>query len=212
MFSLFKSYYVDDTAFILLSRGEVVAASKLIVSHFRRFGLTIHTGSKRKNEKSKTEAIHFPRPGQESSAADMEDIEIDDDRFMSFCVKFKYVGSYYRKGSTRTGGEYNPATSFEVWQCVYVHDGLLMYNGCKWYCRRCLGNTGEYRRRAWPSWFVRTESAAGCPGGARLDELGSLLSAWLLCGPCGGHCCLGDNCGGLDDYFVIAHGRRGLSA
>jgi hypothetical protein len=55
----------------------------------------IHTGSKRKNEKSKTEAIHFSRPGQESSAADMEDIEIDDDRFMSFCVKFKYLGSYF---------------------------------------------------------------------------------------------------------------------
>jgi hypothetical protein len=49
MFSFFKSYYVDDTVFILLSRGEVVAAcSKLIVSHFRRFGLTIHTVSKRK--------------------------------------------------------------------------------------------------------------------------------------------------------------------
>jgi hypothetical protein len=95
MFSFFKSYYVDDTAFILLSRGEVIAASKLIVSHFRRFGLTIHTGSKRKGEDSKTEAIHFPRPGQESSAADMEDIEIDADRFMSFCIKFKYLGSYF---------------------------------------------------------------------------------------------------------------------
>jgi hypothetical protein len=47
-----KSYYVDDTAFILLSRGEVIAASKLIVSHFRRFGLTIHTGSRRKGEDS----------------------------------------------------------------------------------------------------------------------------------------------------------------
>jgi hypothetical protein len=31
MFSFFKSYYVGDTAFILLSRGEVIA-SKLIVS------------------------------------------------------------------------------------------------------------------------------------------------------------------------------------
>jgi hypothetical protein len=80
MFSFFKSYYVDDTAFILLSRGEVIA-SKLIVSHFRRFGLTIHTGSEKKDSKK---AIHFPRPGQESSAADMEDIEIDADRFMSF--------------------------------------------------------------------------------------------------------------------------------
>ena len=95
MFSFFKSYYVDDTAFILLSRLEVIAASKLIVSHFRRFGLTIHTGSKRKNEGSKTEAIHFPRPGQESTAADMEDIEIDEDRFLTFCLKFKYLGSYF---------------------------------------------------------------------------------------------------------------------
>jgi hypothetical protein len=47
MFSFFKSYYVDDTAFILLSRGGD-RRLKLIVSHFRRFGLTIHTGSKRK--------------------------------------------------------------------------------------------------------------------------------------------------------------------
>jgi hypothetical protein len=95
MLSFFKSYYVDDTAFILLSRGEMIAVSKFIVSHFRRSGLTIDTGSKRKNEKSKMEAIHFPRPGQESSAADMEDIEIDDDRFRPFCVKFKYLGSYF---------------------------------------------------------------------------------------------------------------------
>jgi hypothetical protein len=48
MFS-FKSYYVDDTAFILLSRR--IAASKLIVS-LSIFGLTIHTGSKRKGEDS----------------------------------------------------------------------------------------------------------------------------------------------------------------
>jgi hypothetical protein len=25
----------------------------------------------------------------------MEDIEIDDDRFISFCVKFKYLGSFF---------------------------------------------------------------------------------------------------------------------
>jgi hypothetical protein len=49
-FSFFKSYFVDDTAFILLSRKELVTASKLIVSYFRRFGLTIHTGVKSKNE------------------------------------------------------------------------------------------------------------------------------------------------------------------
>jgi hypothetical protein len=50
MFSFFNSYYVDGTAIILLSRGEGIAASELIASHFRRFGLTIHTGSQRKKE------------------------------------------------------------------------------------------------------------------------------------------------------------------
>jgi hypothetical protein len=90
-FSFFKSHYVDDTAFVLLSRGELVTASKLIVSHFRRFGLTIHTGVRSKHEGSKTESIHFPRRGQESSATDTEDIESDDDRCMSFCIKFKYL-------------------------------------------------------------------------------------------------------------------------
>jgi hypothetical protein len=94
-FSFFKSYYVDDTAFILLSRADLDAASKLIVSHFRRFGLTIHTGVKSKNEDSKTEAIHFPKPLHVSSNADTENIEIDDDRFMSFCIKFKYLGTFF---------------------------------------------------------------------------------------------------------------------
>jgi hypothetical protein len=30
-----------------------------------------------------------------SSAADKEGIVIDEDRFMSFCIKFKYLGSYF---------------------------------------------------------------------------------------------------------------------
>jgi hypothetical protein len=46
MFSFFKSYYVDDTAFILSQPRRVIAPLHLS-SHFR-FGLTIHTGSKRK--------------------------------------------------------------------------------------------------------------------------------------------------------------------
>jgi hypothetical protein len=56
-FSVFNSYYVDDTAFILFSRGELVATSKLTVSHFRRFGLSIHTGVLSKHEASKTETF-----------------------------------------------------------------------------------------------------------------------------------------------------------
>jgi hypothetical protein len=56
----------------------------------RRFGLTIHTGVKSKNEGSKAKAIHFPRPGQQSSAADTEDIDI-----CLFCIKFKYLGTFF---------------------------------------------------------------------------------------------------------------------
>jgi hypothetical protein len=74
--------------------GELVTASQLIVSPFRRFGLTILTGVKSKNEGSKTEAIHFPRRGQESWVTDIEDIEIHDDHFMFFCIKFKYLGTF----------------------------------------------------------------------------------------------------------------------
>jgi hypothetical protein len=50
---------------------------------------------------SKTEAIHFPRlaavpaGGQESSSADTEDIDIDEDCFMSFRIKFKYLGTFF---------------------------------------------------------------------------------------------------------------------
>jgi hypothetical protein len=49
---------------------------------------------KSKNEDSKTEAMYFPKPGQESSVAGIEDIEIDEDRYMSLCLKFKYLGTY----------------------------------------------------------------------------------------------------------------------
>jgi hypothetical protein len=31
----------------------------------------------------------------DTALKDMQDIEIDDDRFMFFCVKFKYLGSYF---------------------------------------------------------------------------------------------------------------------
>jgi hypothetical protein len=81
MFSFFKSYYVAIRP-SFFSAAESDRRLKLIVSHFRRFGLTIHTGS-RKAKTRKRRPFTF-RPGQESSAADMEDIEIDADRFMSF--------------------------------------------------------------------------------------------------------------------------------
>jgi hypothetical protein len=95
-FSFFKSYYVDDTAFLILKRSDLDKVAKLIASHFRRFGLTIHTGSRRANETSKTEDMRFIFAFKKTEAEGiLEDIERDEDRFMSSCNKFVYLGSVF---------------------------------------------------------------------------------------------------------------------
>jgi hypothetical protein len=38
-FSFWRSYYVNDAAFLFLNREDIEQASKLIMSHFKRFGL-----------------------------------------------------------------------------------------------------------------------------------------------------------------------------
>jgi hypothetical protein len=43
-FSFWKSYYVDDAAFLFLNRENIERASKLITKHFKHFGLTVHSG------------------------------------------------------------------------------------------------------------------------------------------------------------------------
>ena len=73
-FSFWKSYYVDDTAFLFLSRKDIEEASKLIKSHFTRFGLTVHCGDKRNDGSSKTEAMFFPPPGKVATATDTANI------------------------------------------------------------------------------------------------------------------------------------------
>jgi hypothetical protein len=91
-FSFFKSYYmwtIELSSFLAAENWSLLPS--LVSLTFR---LTIHTGIRTKNEGTKMEAIHFPRPGEESSAADTEDIDIDEDRFMSFCIKFKYLRTF----------------------------------------------------------------------------------------------------------------------
>jgi hypothetical protein len=83
-----RSYYVGDTAFVLLNR---IFASKLIVSHFRRFVLTSHTVKRKSETLKKTNHSLFQRGlDRRSSAADMEDIKID---ILSFASSSKYLGS-----------------------------------------------------------------------------------------------------------------------
>ena len=94
-FSFWKSYYVDDAAFIFLNRQDLQTASSLITTHFRKFGLTVHCGDRRTNEPSKTEAMHIPAPGQKSTENDTADIDIDENHFFSFCKNFKYLGTNF---------------------------------------------------------------------------------------------------------------------
>jgi hypothetical protein len=60
-FSFWKSYYIDDAAFLFLNRNDIERASLIIVHQFSGFGLRVHYGDKRNDEKSKTEAMHIPR-------------------------------------------------------------------------------------------------------------------------------------------------------
>lgn len=92
-FSFYQSFYVDDAAFILLNRTEAQAAIRLITSHFKRFGLTVHTGDRNKEDKSKTEFVFIPAPTHSPTPSDTADINIDDNRFISSCDKFQYLGT-----------------------------------------------------------------------------------------------------------------------
>ena len=94
-FSFWKSYYVDDAAFLFLNRHDLETASSLIATHFRRFGLTVHCGDRRNNEPSKTEAMHIPAPGQVSTENDTADINLDENQYFSFCKNFKYLGTNF---------------------------------------------------------------------------------------------------------------------
>ena len=84
---------MDDAAFILLNRKDLEEASRLIVTHFRRFGLTVHAGSRSKNCGPKTEAMYIRRPKQPSEPNKKADIIIDEDSFFEFTTEFKYLGN-----------------------------------------------------------------------------------------------------------------------
>ena len=81
--------------YLFLSRKDIEEASKLIKSHFTRFGLTVHCGDRRNDGSSKTEAMFFPPPGKIATATDTADIQINEHEFFSYCDKFKYLGSIF---------------------------------------------------------------------------------------------------------------------
>ena len=94
---------LDDMAVIFTNRQDVDKGMKLSVRHFRRFGLSIHTGTLDAEgnlvKKSKTEILYIPPKHQRkmeytSFVEQTVDVMIGGGRFMSFCDKFKYLGSW----------------------------------------------------------------------------------------------------------------------
>ena len=96
-FKFDRSFYVNDAAFIFLSREDIKKGGKLIQTHFRKFGLTVHAGNKTKEgDKSKTEAMFIPGAGKNTTTIDEEaDIMIGEQEFYSYTKKFKYLGSIF---------------------------------------------------------------------------------------------------------------------
>jgi hypothetical protein len=95
-FTVTSSYYVDDSAYIFLNRLDLERASKLIVSHYQRFGLTVHRGDNRDAKpESKTEMMFIPGYGQSATPADTAIIELDEHQFFGVCNQFKYLGTTF---------------------------------------------------------------------------------------------------------------------
>jgi hypothetical protein len=65
------------------------------MSHFKCFGLTIHSGDKKANEPWKTEAMHIHQPYQQSSIEDTSVIMLNEDCFFAYCIHFKYLGTTF---------------------------------------------------------------------------------------------------------------------
>ena len=84
-FEFVDTYYVDNAIYLLLDRNDLEQAAKLIKNHFRRFGLSVHYGDKRTKEKLKTEIMHIPRPGQESTAEETADVMLNKNEYFGFC-------------------------------------------------------------------------------------------------------------------------------
>lgn len=80
-----------------MTREDAEKGMRFIIRVFREFGLTIHTG-RVSDEKStsKTEILYVPidcKREYESFGDEIENIDIDGDRFVSYCSEFKYLGS-----------------------------------------------------------------------------------------------------------------------
>jgi hypothetical protein len=95
-FDFWLSLFADDCAIFFNSRADLITGSSYLYNHLRKFGLLMHVGNGA--VPSKTEAMYFPPPRVEYSAADTSRIDVCDPSgapvgFIDFTREFKYLGS-----------------------------------------------------------------------------------------------------------------------
>ena len=91
--------YADDSAFIFLSKADLIAGTILVQQTFAQFGLEVHLGCTNTPKSfSKTEAMYFPSHSKPINETEEELVKgkfvIPGNKFVKFTSKFKYLGTY----------------------------------------------------------------------------------------------------------------------
>ena len=91
--------YADDSAFIFLSKADLITGTIFVQNTFAQFGLEVHLGcTNTPNSKSKTEAMYFPAHSKTIEETEEELISgryvIPGNKFVKFTNRFKYLGTY----------------------------------------------------------------------------------------------------------------------
>ena len=99
-FSFGDSEYADDTAVLFPTRENLEHYTPILLKHFERFGMEVHTGDKTQPDKpSKTEVLFVAAPStvyndpSTYDGRDLSQIELGNHRFLPVVSKFCYLGS-----------------------------------------------------------------------------------------------------------------------
>ena len=99
-FPLEDSEYADDTAVLFESRQDLERFSPLLIDHFNRFGMEVHTGDENHPEKPpKTEVLFVAAPKwsyTNPSSYDNQNLDhvtLNDGKFLPVVDKFCYLGT-----------------------------------------------------------------------------------------------------------------------
>ena len=105
-FPLTDSEYADDTAAIFVTRQSVDQDVPLLINHFSRWGMEVHTGDLNKDKNSKTEMLFCSKPPHMYEDPDTYDnanignINLGEGRYIPIVASFIYLGSVMARDCT----------------------------------------------------------------------------------------------------------------